>query len=155
MALKVTGLPQMKRELLTIEKHFEEDAKELQKDVVLTAFGFLATPANNRFGSPVDKGRYIASHQFESTPQTDSAPDGLTEAQYEGIKESNRSDIKGKTFDFKNATFYIANNVAYAEALEAGRSPQAPGQNAIYGKAEKLTQKYVRQEIAKLSKKRY
>jgi len=142
---------QFKREVLRIEKEMIQDAEELQQSIVLTAHNLLASPQY----SPIDKGRYIASHQFETKRGAETAPDGLNRSQYDTYIAKEEKQIKQQRFNFANAVYYIANNLAYAEALEGGRSKQAPGQNAIYGKVNLILQPIIKKKMEQFNKKVY
>lgn len=151
MSLKINGFTELKREIATIDKKFKKDAKEVQAKTVLYAMADLQDPST----SPIDKGRYIASHQFESARGTWAAPEGLESSKYAGIAKQNEAEVKSKTFDFKNAVFWIANNLEYAPLLEAGRSKQAPGTDAIYGKVADRTNAYAKRLMKEIERKKY
>jgi hypothetical protein len=133
--LKISN-PRFVDEVLKVEKQMINDAKEDIAFAVITYHSLVVA------GSPVDTGRYKVSHVFETGSRSSKTNGKNTEG-----------NIKSYKFDFKNGVYYIANNLQYASALEAGRSKQAP--NGVYGVALVRLRKAIAQRTAQRNRKVY
>jgi len=150
MSLKTTN-DKFFKDLNKVIQDYKEDAEEIIAWSAVTYYGQVASVR------VVDKGRYVASHQLEFTPQTSSAPDGLTSAQYEAEEKKRKSEVESAKFKLQNATFYIANNVEYSEVIEAGRqgtkgSLKAP--DGVYMPSYNKFKPMLKAKMAEFDKKR-
>ena len=95
----------------------EEEALLIVKKVVIDAYARIVDR------TPVDTGRARASWQFGiNTEPQGKVPEGDYRSQIAGIVAENVSEIEAAP----TAVWFIANNLDYIEALEAGWSKQAP-----------------------------
>lgn len=142
-----TDFQNFKKEFSNIQKAWGEEIKEAKSWATVTYYSLVVN------ASPVLSGRYKASHQLEFTESAESAPEGLTDAQYSNEQEKEEIKIKAASFSSDNQTWYIANNVQYSEVLESGRSRKAP--SGIYGPQFNKFEPMLRKKMSELSKKRY
>ena len=95
----------------------EEEALLIVKKVVIDAYASIVDR------TPVDTGRARASWQFGiNTEPQGKVPEGDYRSQISGIVAETVSEIEAAPA----AVWFIANNLGYIEALEAGWSKQAP-----------------------------
>ena len=95
----------------------EEEALLIVKKVVIDAYARIVDR------TPVDTGRARASWQFGiNTEPQGKVPEGDYRSQISGIVAETVSEIEAAPA----AVWFIANNLDYIEALEAGWSKQAP-----------------------------
>jgi len=120
-------------------KGFNSTIKEIEEQQNKDAIRIVLY-AHNRVmvGSPKHTGRYQASNAISvNTRSSWSAPEGLSEAQYDAIRYAEAGKL-GNIKIKKVKTIYIQNNLQYAEAIENGHSKhQAP--QGVYAIAESDT----------------
>ena len=150
MSLKTTN-DKFFKDLNKVIQDYKEDAEEIIAWSAVTYYGLVASVP------VVDTGRYRASHQLEFNPKTDSAPDGLTNAQYEAEQKKKENEVQSAKFKLQNATYYIANNTSYAEVIEAGRqgtkgSLKAP--DGVYMHSYNKFKPLLKAKMAEFDKKR-
>lgn len=131
-------------------KTFQNGANKLVQKIVLTGHSMLVN------ASPVDTGRYKASHFFSANnPMKSSAKERDFEKKNEsGARASidkQEAKINRTRFDpFVTKSYYIVNNLQYAERLEAGHSEQA--RQGIYIPTGQRIEKIARQKIQQFNR---
>ena len=143
-----TDFAKFKREFLQEQREIEALGKELIKESVMTGYSLVVDQ------SPVDTGRYKASHVFGTNkPGKGQAKDGLSEAQYDSIADETEKAIDNKRFPFKSAQYFINNNLIYAPEIEAGHSKdKAP--NGVYAPVSTFIQRKVDAKINEFNRKK-
>lgn len=117
--------------LLSVAKSFSADIEAFGKKMNLNADEALRSVALELFGriveqSPVDKGRYRASHRVSvNTVDASVEPEGQDTY---GLPSS--AEISNAKF---GDTVILSNNLPYAQRIEDGWSGQAPA--GVYGPA--------------------
>lgn len=122
----------------------------MSSDIVLRKLAFVAW-TGVVLKSPVDTGRFRANWNLAldrvdlsvvdapASPTTEGSPLSADEAQRVG------ATLRDARFGM---VIYISNNLPYAEALENGSSPQAPGPGAIVGRTFEELRSYVRNMLS-------
>lgn len=109
-------------------------------EIVLTGYNMLVDR------SPVDTGRFRASHLMTLNTETDAtAPAGSTQTAYTAQIQKNKLSASSKLSSFslqKAKKIVIQNNLEYAQAIENGHSDQAP--RGVYKIVWKIMQGAIR-----------
>ena len=124
--------------------NFERDAENVIKEAVLITHGTVTTL------SPVDTGRYKASHFISKGQESDKVvSDG---ADYGGETEKRKKEAESVKPKLESISWYVTNNLEYSEALEGGHSQQAP--NGVYAPAHIIARQAINRIVSIKNAKR-
>jgi hypothetical protein len=128
---------------ITIElDDFERDAEDVIKKSILISHGTITTL------SPVDSGRYKGSHFIsKGIESNDIAPDGKTN--YSGDVAERAGEARRVKPKLETMSWFVTNNLEYAEALEGGHSDQAP--NGVYTPATIIANRAIQAIVRRLN----
>lgn len=130
----MSNIKEFLKETIARAEEEEEKAKSLGRKIILGAFEGVVTE------SPVASGLFKTSNLIGVNEPIPEAPEKPSEAR---LKEQENKIEKLELNNGDNIT--ISNSLAYAEALESGRSTQAP--QGVYGITEDRIQQILNKDI--------
>lgn len=142
MADNVKELKNFINEIAVEIDNFERDAEKVIKESVISAHGTIVTL------SPVDTGRYKASNYISERVESNEVTS--ENENFNAKIEEQTKNVEGK---LENISYFITNNLEYAESIEGGHSQQAP--NGVYAPASNITRRIIDRLILRLNSKRY
>lgn len=135
MGLKLSA--NLNKTFANLSRDIENEQKRVVKEVLLNTHNQIIIT------SPVDTGTYRANHFLEA----DSATKNATQDNNENQRTAEAQSV---SIALNNGKKYILYNpIEYAEALEAGHSPQRP--QGIYAPAAEFMRSFIKKQKMKIN----